>query len=320
MSTETKPYAPIEGPMPLSPEWYAAHLSSIGASRSAQALNLSEHGQAIGLYLEMVGLVDPFEGNEYTERGKRFAPFAALEFTAQTGHKIRTGLPMYYSPTHPFISATPDGVFVDDPLHGVEFKACNFRRAAQLGQEQSDQIFSDWLLQCQQQMFVMGWSCVTVMVMVSLHEYKIFEVERNESLIEKMVEGLTDFWQHVLDQNPPEPNFDQPGTVELMKRLHPGKPEGDVTLTEEQTADALELFAVRAQIKELETTEERLQSRVLFSIGDAAVAHLPGADIELTRGFTQPLLWTQKDIDAAIANIGKQKKAGFSSLRKRQAT
>lgn len=310
---------PIPGPATGSEAWYAARSGGIFASESAEACGVSDYGQPLDIYLIKRGLREPFAGNDYTDRGKRFEPFIAGEFVKHTGHQIETGLPMYFHPDVPFIGATPDGRHANNPRRGVEFKACNFRRAAKLGEEGTDRIFEDWLLQTQQQMFVMGWEACDVFVMVDLHTYRHFAVERNEPLIDRMVSIESDLWDRIQRGDPPSLDFKHPLALDLIKELFAGVEVGkEAVLDLDVIADWERVEVLKAEIKEREKELEVRKARVLFAMGDAEFATLPFGAGEIVRGVVKPQIWSEADVDKALASIGNVKRKGYVTVTQRK--
>jgi len=312
------PHTPIRGPEAYSPEWYTARATGIFASEAAAAIGISEYAQPLDVYCVKLGLIEPFEGNELTDRGKRFEPFIAQEYTIATSHQVETGHPLYFHPDYPFIGATLDGRRADDPLHAVEFKACGFRRAAKLGEEHTDQVFEDWLVQCQVQMFVVGAHTVDLFVMVDLHTYRLFVIERNDVLIPKIVEGISDLWDRIQRRDPPTPDFKHPCTLDLLKRMTGLTAEGAIELSQEVAHEWAKLQRTKTLIKRLKDLEVESDAKIRFALGTAEVGRLPLGQKEIVRYVTKDSIWSPKDIDEAQANQGKVKRKGSVKLGERK--
>jgi len=316
MSTTERP-EPIEGPLYGTPDWDAFRSHGIFASEAAEACGLSQYGQPLDLYLYKRGLVDAFAGNEFTRRGKRFEPFIAQEYEEATGEPLITNLPTFMHPVLPHIGATPDAVRENNPRHGVEFKACGWRRAAALGEPGSDDIFPDWLCQVQQQMSVMDWDRCDVFVMVDLHSYRSFTVERNEALIERIIAIESDLWQRVLEGNPPPPDFKHPLALELIQSMFSSVEAESAATLSASAADAWQrVVDLNDEIREREKQRDALKAEVLFEMGSSAYGALPGGRI-LGRTAVASSVWTEDDVKAAAAKLGTVKRKGYVKLTER---
>lgn len=251
----------------------------IGGSDAARAVGVSEEGQALDVYLEKRGEIEPFEGNDFTERGKRFEPFIALEYTAQTGHEIETNLPMYFHPQRPWQAATPDGRWVKDELFGVEFKACGWHRARLLG----DEPFDDWLIQCQHNMGVMGMVQMDLFVMVDLHSYRLFEIHRDDEMIEDITKVEAELMRRIQQGDPPVANMEHPAAVSLAQRAFK-RDDSQVVQLGQWEAEAWRDYKVLGeQINDLNTKRDSRKAVILFGLRDAARGRLPLGKKELRR-------------------------------------
>ncbi len=277
------PLLPLVGPDANTPEWHEARKSSIGASESAAAAGVSEERQPFDVYLEKTGQVPPFEGNEFTGRGLRFQPFIGQEYEIQTGHDLEQWLPMYRSPEHAFVSATPDARLITDPAHLVELKACNWRRARLLGEEGTDEVFPDWNVQAQHQMYVMGADVCDLFVMVDLHTYRSFTVRRNEDMIRELVENLCDLWDRIERRDPPPINAKHPKAEELVKRLYAVETGKSIELSAAVEGWWEEQHRLKDEIEALEQQRKELRTECLAAMGDAAIGVLPSGLRVLTR-------------------------------------
>lgn len=306
------------GPMPGTPDWSVQRSRRITASNFARALGQSEYGQPLDVYLEVCGLSPPFEGNDYTDRGNRFEPFIAGEYAAQTGIALERPLPLVIHPEHDFLAATPDARHVADTRHGVEFKACSFRRAAALGESKSDDIFDEWLLQAHGQMLVCGFDIVTVFVMVDLHTYRTFQVERNQAVLDAMLPPLQELWRRIVERDPPPINFSQPGCKALVQKLHKGVTDEVVPLDDEAMLMWDRLQECRESEAFYSSEAETIRAQLLDRIGTAKAGRLPDGLREIGRTIVAESLYTAADAEAITAKVGQVKRKGYVTLRERK--
>lgn len=312
-------HTPIVGPEQGTPEWLDDHRRLLTASICAAAIGESEYKQPLDIYHLLRGNVEPFEGNERTERGTRFEPFIAGEYEVETGHDVFRSLPIQYHGHFQFIGASPDARTMNRK-HGVEFKACNYRQAAKLGAEGTDNIFNEWLVQAQVQCLCYEFDVVDVFVMVDLHTYKLYRVERNDDLICAIVERLVEFWENT--QAGIEPPFDPThgNAKSLMDSLYGDTAQGEVHLGE---ADALRWAEYRRLgnvITDMEAERESLRNLVLQSMGTAKIGRLPLGKREVVRTVVKDSIWTPDDVRIAQEKQGEIKRRGGVRLTERDAS
>jgi predicted phage-related endonuclease len=205
--------------------------------------------------------------------------------------------------------ASPDGLFEDGSL--AELKSTTTRND-QLGEEGTDEIPAEWLLQCQQQMAVCDAQRVHVMVMYRdkvplgwlLETYGElvgggnpdlsdvdsvgwavrYVVERNDRLIESMVKREREFWRHVIDRTPPPLDFEHTHAARAVRNAFREVSNGK---TVELSPELEDLWAKYQELgeaeKEAKKAREAITARVLMELKDAETGVLPsGAQLRRT--------------------------------------
>lgn len=278
---------PIEGPEPLTPEWFAMRERTIGSSEAAKAVGLSEYGTPLQLFAEKCGLIERFAGNKHTRRGRRYEPLVAEDWQELTGRTLRRyPAPLFVHPQHKWMTCTPDGIIDDD--EGLEIKCPTWRQAHKFGEEGSDWLPSDYVIQAQHQMAVMGWARVHFAVLFDTSEDpRQFCVERNDKLIDGMIVAERALLDAIESNTPPEPDWQHDRTPDLIREMF-GLEEGKtIVLGEDVAALWQQQRDLAEQIKDLTSQRETLRTKVLHAIGDAAIAACPGFDFELTRSVVK---------------------------------
>lgn len=274
---------PIVGPESLSEAWFELRARGIGSSEGAKAVGLSEWGTPLDVFAEKRGLKEGFAGNKHTKRGRRYEPLIAEDWQEITGRTLRKyPAPMYIHPDHPWMFATPDGEI--DDSEGLEIKCPTFRQRHKFGEQGTDWLPDDYVIQSQWQMAVMGWERVNFAVLIDLGEDPLqFTVDRNDELIAGLIEAGRELWERIENNNPPEPDWNHKRTPDLVKAMY-GLTEGRTIAL---TGDVGRLWEQQRElgekIKAMEEEREVLRSKVLFAIGDAATAVIPEQGIELIR-------------------------------------
>lgn len=276
--------SPVRGPLPQSPEWFAARLGCIGASEMAAAIGLSPDRQPIEVYREKIGETEPFAGNRFTRRGSLLEPLLKAEYEEMTGHELVTGLPLYFHPEHAFVGCTPDARRAADDTWLVEFKSISPWRASELGEAGTDDLPPDWVVQAQTQMAVMGAARVDVFVALGFESYRIYPVERNERLILRMLREAADFWDRVLRRDPPPIKYDHPGAGDLIREIY-GQPQAGLRtqLSDEVVEAWVEYQALGREESRIKAERKALKARVDDALGRAMEGSFPSGKRGLVR-------------------------------------
>lgn len=266
------------GPAPHTPEWYDEHRRILTATDMAAVLGFSEYKQALDVYLDKKGVVAPFAGNEHTRRGQRYEPVILADYAETMGiSQMDTPMPLVYHPSLDCLGATPDAEAEDSTgeHYGVEAKfTMSPKRAEQLGEDLSDWIPEDWMVQVQTQMACTGWKRVDLACLL-YGRLRVFCCQRSEDLIGQIEAAAREMWERIANEDPPEPNWQHAGTPALMKAMHPGGSGIAVDLT----PDAAAIWASRAASAKAETEakamKEGYDAQFRHAMGDADIGLLP---------------------------------------------
>lgn len=270
----TATFQPIIGPAPQTPEWFEERFNHIGASEAAAACGVSPWKQPLDIYLEKRRLVEPFAGNDFTRLGSAMEPVIRAEFTHRTGIELISPVPLMIHPDTQFISASLDALHDTPERRPTETKCSNWRRAAEWGEEGTDQIPEEYVIQCQQQMYVVGAERCDLAVLLDGRTLRLYTVNRHEALISRMIELETELWQRIQAGDPPAPNFRHPRTLDLIKNLY-GVEEGESIDLTPPTCDTWRQYReLGDQIKALEENRETAKAQVLYAMGPAAIGNL----------------------------------------------
>ncbi len=284
------PLVPTVGPDAYTFEWFAMRRQVVGASEAAAVCGMSQYATPLDLYMEKTGLIKPQPAGEAAEMGLAAEPFILSCYEKRTGIVCERPLPMYRHWEHPFMAATPDARW-KMPFGNrlVELKLTGDRgRIGQLGPDGSDFIPDDWFLQCQDQMFVMDTSEMDLAV---LHDarLRVFTIGRDDEICQRIVAAAGELMERIKNSDPPEPDFEHPQALELVKRMYSVK-EGCVCDIDAATAVIwTEHQRLGTEIKKLDTARTILKARVLHAMGGNAIGRLPRGEQELVRQWMPPV-------------------------------
>lgn len=310
------PSDPIVGPLPYTPEWWAARRSCIGASQAAAACGVSPYAQPLDVYLECRGEYQR-EETAAMRLGKALEPVVLSEYELRTAARLIRPVGLYRSRFYPFIGATPDALRESD-LVPVDAKTSTHWRAGEFGDEGTDQIPADYVMQAQQQIYVCGAEFADVAVLIDGRTLRVYRVRRHDSLIARLVEMETALWERIERGTPPEPEWNHRGTLELLKRLH-GCARGELVALPDEAAGYWDRYArIGRTVKRCEAVREELYARVLHAIGDTPGGILPDGR-EVGKTIVEESVWTEQDIEDLRVKVGTTKRRGYVTLRERKA-
>ena len=258
-----------------TPEWHRLRKTGIGASEAAAACGLSPYRTRLHVYHEKIGELEQNGDEELLQVGNLIEPVIQFMFEYRTGMEVAASpMGLYRSESNPFMLATPDALLTVNEL--AEWKATTFRRAAELGEQETDDIPNDWVVQAQQQMYVVGLEVCHVAVFLDIHTLKVYRVERNDRLIDGIIELERELWERIENRDPPPP-VEHPRTLQLARELF-GAPENtDVKYLTDKAGEGWERRRQAGRlIKRLEARQDFEKAKVLFEIGDHYAGILPG--------------------------------------------
>ncbi len=263
---------PIAGPQSLTPEWFEARTKGIGSSESAKAIGLSDYGSQLELFAEKTGRKKPFAGNRACRRGKHHEALIAQDWQEINNQTLELyPAPLFIHPELPWMRATPDGIINRKRL--LEIKFCGWRMKEKFGDQGTDEIPTDYLIQAQHQMAVMGADAVDFAVLFELDADPVaYLVERNDKLIERMISIEQEFWERIVRDDPPQPDWKHAGTPDLIKELY-NVETGETVILKAEDADLWnEQAVIGKRISEEEKHRKLLRAQFAFKMGNAAIA------------------------------------------------
>jgi predicted phage-related endonuclease len=300
-----------------------------GASEAAAACGMSPYGGPLDLFMQKRGLKPAFEGNDDTEFGNLIEPVVLEMYSRKTGVTLDTRLPMYFSGTHSFMAATPDGlVRAGDGVPwtiGVDAKSSTHRMVDKTGEDEhkfgeegTDQVPMYILLQCVQQCEVLNLERVDVPVLID-RRIRIYTVNRDDELAKVIISAEKELAERIIDNRPPEPNWEHPETRSLLVRLNGYSPGKIVDLGLDDHLALTQIDLWKAAAKTLEAKITAANNRLLAKMGDADVGRFPCSPQELKRTTVADSFWTEADVTKASMSIGEIKRAGYTYLKARKA-
>jgi putative phage-type endonuclease len=175
--------------------WYEERRTYIGASDAPVLTGDDPWTSAYELWLEKSGQTDGGrEDNAILRWGRRVEGAIASIYEDETGRELREFHKVRRHRRYPFIAANPDRV-VKGEKRGVQIKS---------SWKPWDAVPDRVTVQVQHEMGVMGWDVVDVAVMSGFAGFAVYEVPRDDLMIERLFAVERAWWaRHIVAGEPP---------------------------------------------------------------------------------------------------------------------
>lgn len=272
-------------------EWLAKRKKGIGGSDAAAALGQSRHKTAFQLFQEKLGLIpgDMMVSPESVERmdfGKAIEQVIADMYAKRYGVKLRRHNKLAQHAKFPYMLASYDRT-IDGKREGLECKnvdALSYR-FGEWGEEHSDQVPTEYLMQCHHYLATSGYDVWHLAACVGGNSLKVYHIERDPEMLELVEQGEAEFWQHVERNHPPPLDYQHKSAIGLLKKMYPGTNGETVKLPPE----AETMHYARLQFQEeadlMQKGADAAKARIMHMIGEASVGLLPNGG-----GYTRKLV------------------------------
>lgn len=204
----------------LTPEQIKERLNGIGASDAPIITGHSTFSTAYQLYKEKRGELEPKEAGPKADAGNFLESGIAALFTHKTGIKTFLAPDTIYHPEHKVLFTHLDRTFND----GIPLEIKNTTQADLWGPEEDsiDGIPLPVYIQVLHQLACTGKNMAVVACLLFGYDLRIYEIPRDDELIEMIIAKCLKFWKCVQDGVPPPIQFNHSTTQDLLRRCYPG--------------------------------------------------------------------------------------------------
>lgn len=256
-------------------EWLALRRQGIGSSDVAGICGYDRFNAPLPIWLDKIGEGTPEPENVMMRMGRRLEPVVAAEFEEVTGLRTAPPTAMYASSEYPFMLASPDrwvGEHGSQVILGVlEIKTG--RNEDIWGEGPPTSV----VLQATHQMIVTERREAWIAVLLNGRNFDHWHLDRNDDLCEQLIKIETEFWQRVVDRDPP-PADGHEATTEALKQLYRVVDPGEkVDLTDlRPVLDELEL--VKEREKAVGVRRAELENQLRERFGKAEIGLVNGTE------------------------------------------
>lgn len=249
-----------------SEAWTLERRNYVGASEVPMIMGFSRFGAAYDVWQSKRGLMEPPD-SAAIRRGHYYEPAIAQEYAHRFPEVELVAVPTKAHPEHEWFRATLDRLAIrrDQSEFILEIKKVNPYMIGEYGEDGSDVLPDDKLLQVQSQMMV--WQKPYAHVAVDFgHELRVYFVEGNANVQEQIFEASHDFWfnYHLADV---PPAITGPNMEMHLRRAYKTHTDKVIKATPEITALIASCIDNRAVLKELEATVKEQKNELMSFIG-----------------------------------------------------
>jgi putative phage-type endonuclease len=278
-SSKPRPALRLVGTKQLPREdWLAVRKQGIGSSDAAAAVGLNPYKSQLELWLEKTGRdtslpkLDPQDEESPAYWGNVLEPIVAWHYSKRSGNRVRrvNAVLQHPDPKLPWMLANIDREVIGaDDVQILECKTAGIN-GARLWKEGVPEYVQ---LQVMHQLAVTGKQAADVAILLGGQHLEIHRIERDESMIARLIDLERLFWDYVVSDTPPPAD----GTDSAEAALRCLYPEDngqtlDFSQHPERATIYRELKAVRQNIAQQETLEAKLKQVLQQAMGEATRA------------------------------------------------
>ncbi len=262
----------------LTDEQLERRRDGVGGSDAPIIVGLSKRCTALELYYHKRGeLPDENEPDELQWLGHEIEPVIAKRYTHDTGrHTVRCNRTLLHPEFEWMLAHIDRRVKSRKPKRGLEMKLRV--HGDDWGPTGTDQVPDDVLVQCEHYLGVTGWEVWDVMALIGGREFRLYEIPRDQGLIDNLITAEHDFIARVREGNPPELDHAHPTARDLLRKIYPGTDGRTIDLGD----DAMHWHKVRLDAAKLKSRYQRIYdeatAHIEEQIGTGSIGMLPTGD------------------------------------------
>lgn len=249
-------------------DWLQARRRGIGGSDAAAIAGLNPWKSALAVYLEKIGELQEDTQSEAAYWGATLEDVVAREFTRRTGLKVHRRHAILQHPQYTFMIANVDR-FVLDPERGRGVLECKTTGAHNARDWDEGRIPDQYMIQVQHYLAVTGLQYGYVAVLIGGQRYQHYLVERDERLIQYLIQIEAAFWELVEKRTPPPVDGSQAAT-DILNLLYPAKETQPTEMTMPPTAlDLIEEYEqAKAELEEAKARADAAANKLKAMLGE----------------------------------------------------
>jgi len=252
-----------------SAEWIAERRTGLGGTDLPKILGVSRFGGPMDVYMDKAGLTAPIIESEAMRWGTILEQPVALEYAHKTGRKVSRAAGFLRHPVAPYLYANIDrwSDKKGTPRKVLEVKTSGEFAAKDFGEEYTDQVPADYLVQVMHYLNVTGKDEADLAVLVGGQKHRIYTIPRDDELIRGMDEVAWQFWSDKEQGIPPDIDGSEGSSLYLA---HKYKDTGvELPMDDALAMLATRYAALKADVKARTAEIDLVGNQLRSLMGDA---------------------------------------------------
>lgn len=247
-------------------EWLNCRKGGIGGSDVVVICGLSKYKSPLQLWLEKTGQLEPEEAGEAAYWGNLIEPIIRNEFTSRTGLRVDVINSMLRHPEYGFMLANV-GIVIDELNRKCIFEA-KTASAYKAEQWEDDKIPEEYMLQIQHYMAITGFDRTYIAALIGGNKFIYKLIERDDELIDMIIQLEHDFWNCVVNNVPPDPDGSE-SCSNLLSKLYPSAESKSKIILPDEAIQVVEQYnSAKEQEKYFSEIKEEAANKLKAMLGD----------------------------------------------------
>lgn len=248
-------------------EWLDFRKCGIGGSDVAVICGLNKYKSPLQLWIEKTGQMEPEEAGEPAYWGNVMEPIIRNEFSNRTGFKVDIINSILRHPEHKFMLANVDGIVIDNDGKKSIFEA-KTASAFKADLWEDDKIPEEYMLQIQHYMAVTRINSTYIAALVGGNKFIYKKIEKDDELVSMIIELEYDFWESIINNEPPAPDGSE-SCSNLLSKLYPSAyNKSKIILPDEALKLVKQFNAAKEQEKYFSELKDEASNKLKSMLGE----------------------------------------------------
>lgn len=245
-------------------EWLQERMTGIGGSDAGTILGVNKWKSKTQLFFEKTNPAMIQEiSNDAIHFGNVLEDVVAEEFAARTGKKVRRDNRMLRHPEHHFMMANLDRVVVGEKA----LLECKTTSQYNSEQWEDDNVPAQYLCQIQHYMAVTGFEKAYIAVLIGGQSFIWKEIERDEELIQIIIDAEKDFWENNVQANVIPEIDGSEATSDFINHMYQDIDNEEIELGSEADTLMKAIESIKEDIKEKQQLQKKYENQLKDALG-----------------------------------------------------